>query len=93
MTVMLLTFEAPGGTRLQLFEQDEVPGKPDTTLPATLNEGQSAKMTVSYRDIAQALHNNDQVGVVNLTPICVDTAGAVYRGDPWEVNITQFALM
>ena len=93
VTVMLLTFEAPGGTRLQLFEQDELPGKPDTALPATLNEGQSAKMTVSYRDIAQALHNNDQVGVVNLTPICVDSAGAVYRGDPWEVNITHFALM
>jgi hypothetical protein len=50
-------------------------------------------MTVPYRDIAQALHNNDQVGVVNVTPICVDTTGAVYRGEPWEVNITQFALM
>ncbi len=93
VTVMLLTFEAPGGARLKLFDQGEAPGKPDTTLPVTLNEGQSAKMTVPYRDIAQALHNNDQVGVVNVTPICVDTTGAVYRGEPWEVNITQFALM
>ena len=92
MTVMLLTFEAPGGTRLQLFEQH---GARKTRYEIASNAERRANrsLTVSYRDIAQALHNNDQVGVVNLTPICVDSAGAVYRGDPWEVNITQFALM
>jgi len=58
----------------------------DTPRPATLRDGQSAHLYLSYASIAQSLVAKGLVGKVKLTPVCVDSVGGEHRGDPWIID-------
>jgi hypothetical protein len=91
--VKTLTFELSTGARMFPTTLGGFPGLDDTQLPATLSDGQSAFMMVSYADIGGALISNGKSEKVKLTPVCVDSADTVYRGEPWEVDPTEFMQM
>jgi hypothetical protein len=93
VTVKALTFETPSGSRLAPMQADRFPGMPDTRLPASLSDGQSAQLLPPYSDIAEALMANGQTGKMKLTPICVDSADNVYRGKAWDVDPPEFLRM
>lgn len=90
VTVKTLTFETASGARLAPMLTDRFPGMPDTKLPASLSDGQSAHLLLPYSDVAEALMGNGQTGKTKLTPVCVDSADNVYRGEPWEVDPQEF---
>jgi hypothetical protein len=91
--VKTLTFETPSGARLAPMQVDRFPGMPDTRLPVSLSDGQSAHMLLPYSDIAEALMGNGQTGKIKLTPICVDSTDNVYRGEAWDVDPREFMRM
>jgi hypothetical protein len=70
-----------------------IPGIPDTPLPATLSDGQTAFSIMSYEEIGNALLQSGRTGKVKLTPVCVDTAENVYHGEPWTVDPQEFLRM
>jgi len=86
VTVKTITFEIANGSRLAPMVADRFPGMPDTRLPATLTDGRTAYLMMPYSEIAQALLHNRQSGKIKLTPICVDTADNIYRGESWEID-------
>lgn len=90
VTVKTLTFETPSGSRLAPMLADRFPGMPDTRLPVSLSDGQSAHLLLPYADVAEALIGNGQTANVKLTPICVDTADNVFRGESWDVAPHEF---
>jgi hypothetical protein len=93
VTVKTITFELPTGGRMFPMTAGGFAGMPDTRLPATLTDGQSAFMMMSYADIGDALIGNGKTGKVKLTPVCIDSADTVYRGKPWEVDPHEFLRM
>jgi len=50
-------------------------------------------MLLPYSDIAEALMGNGQTGKIKLTPVCVDSADNVYRGEAWDVDPREFMRM
>jgi hypothetical protein len=93
VTVKTLTFETHSGGRLAPMSADRFPGMPDTRLPVSLSDGQSAHMLLPYSDIAEALIANGQSGKTKLTPVCVDSADNVYCGEAWDVDPSEFLRM
>ena len=92
VTITLLTFEIDSSARLYPTALSEFP-EPDTRLPATLADGQSARMHISYQDIAAALIQSGRTQPTKLTPVCEDSVGNVYRGKPWDVDPQEFIRM
>jgi len=85
VSVTRLAIETSKG-RLQAIHGDQFPGLRDTPLPATLSDGQSAQLYMSYYDIASALVRAGLQGTIKLVPVCEDSAGGVHKGEPWEVT-------
>jgi hypothetical protein len=48
---------------------------------------------VSYEEIGRALRSHGLGRGTKLTPVCVDTAGDVYKGKPWEVDPDELLQM
>lgn len=92
VTIDVLTFELRG-TKLFSFGSDQIPGFPNTRLPAVLADGQTAHAIFAYVDIADALIAAGHTGKASLTPYCEDTVGNVYRGKPWQVDPAEIAQM
>ena len=65
----------------------------DTTLPATLSDGQSAQLHYSYRDIGHSLINNGFISKSVLRPVCFDSVGGVHLGLAFEVNPAEWSNM
>jgi hypothetical protein len=70
-----------------------IAGLSDTALPATLVDGQSAHVYMSYGDIAVALLDSKNTRRLKLTPMCEDSTGRTYRGEPWDVDPQEFLKM
>ena len=92
VTISNLAFEVPEGQRLFPMGSG-VPGMEDTQLPASLSDGESAHLFVAYRDIGDALVSRGRTQKTNLIPICIDSLGGVYKGEPWEVDPHEFLRM
>ncbi|MGH6856178.1 MAG: hypothetical protein ACRECP_00695 [Methylocella sp.] len=90
VTVKTLTFELPTGGRMYPIRKNTFPGMSDTALPASLSDGQSAHLLMSFRDIAAGLLQDNKFGTIKLTPVCVDSAGGIYNGEPWDVDPNEF---
>jgi hypothetical protein len=85
VTITHIALELPQNKRV--FSQGEgMPGLKDTPLPATLSDGQAARMTMPLYFIAQALMSNGYTGKTRITPICIDSLNNVYRGGPSDVD-------
>jgi hypothetical protein len=93
VTITTLTIELPTGGRLFPTTASEFPGMSDTPLPAPLSDGQSAHLFLSYRDIAAALIQSGRTEKVTLVPVCEDSVGGIYEGEPWEVDPGEFSRM
>lgn len=65
---------------------------PDTDLPATLNDGETAHYYMSYLDIAHALEEQGHKKATVRT-VCVDSTGGVHTGHPIEVDVAEFKKM
>jgi hypothetical protein len=62
-------------------------------LPASLLDGETAQYVVSYEEIGRALRSHGLGRGTKLTPVCVDAAGDVYKGKPWEVDPDELLQM
>jgi len=74
------------------MQQSALPGMGDTPLPARLKDGETAHVWMFYSEIGQALKNAGR-SVESLRPIAEDSAGNVYRGEPWTVDANEFIRM
>lgn len=92
VTVTSLWFELPGGAKLVSRAYSNLPGMTDTPLPASLSDGQSASLWLSYHDIGATLINQG-LATARLIPACEDSAGQVHRGAAWNVNAREFVEM
>jgi hypothetical protein len=92
VTISNLALEVPKGQRLFSMGSG-MPGMPDTQLPISLSDGQSAHLFISYRDIGSALISQGRTKMMKLIPICIDSLGTVYKGDPWDVDPHKFLRM
>jgi hypothetical protein len=86
VTVKTLAFELPTGSRLNATASNAFPVLPGTPLPASLLDGESAHLFISYLYIACALHENKIFGTIKLTPVCEDSDGGIYKGKPRDVD-------
>jgi len=93
VTVVALTLELVGGGRLASFSAQAINGLPDTILPVTLSDGQSAISIFSYQEIGEALLKTGRANEMKLIPICEDSVGGIYRGKHWTVEPSEFARM
>jgi hypothetical protein len=93
VTVTTLALELLTGSRM--FPAVALPmlGMPNTPLPVSLSDGQSAHCSISYKDIAAALLQHRISERTRLTPICLDSAGSIYKGIPWDVDPHEFSNM
>jgi hypothetical protein len=92
VTISTLAFDLPTGRRL-FSRADGIPGMPNTPLPASLSDGQSAHLFVAYKDIGEALVGRGQTAKTNLIPICEDSLGGIYKGAAWAVDPQEFCGM
>ena len=89
VTVTSLAFELPNKkSRLVFTSINAVPGVPDTTLPATLKDGQRARLAIPFVDLGEALRNHGMEKTA-LRPICKDSADGVHRGKAIPVSATD----
>jgi hypothetical protein len=94
-TVMIeiLTLELPSGARMFTPYTSGIAGLESTRLPASLDDGETARYVVSCEEIGRALRSHGLGRGTKLTPVCVDTAGRVYKGKPWEVDPDELLRM
>ncbi|QOF71431.1 hypothetical protein IG197_27415 [Aminobacter sp. SR38] len=93
VTITTLAFELPNKARLVATSLDNLTGMDDTRLPAKLSDGESARLHMSYADIAGSLSRAGHTGKVKIFPVADDSAGTSYRGDVWVVDIEEFRQM
>ena len=93
VTITTLALELPTGARMFATTPNSFPGRPDTALPANLSDGQSAYLYLSYQDIAGALIQSGRNERTKVIPVCEDSVGGVYKGNPWEVDPDEFSRM
>ena len=93
VTIKTLTLELESGAKLFPFQSDQLPGLPDTRLPAVLSDGQTAHLMIPYAEIASALVSAGCAGKTPLTPYCEDTIGNTYRGEVWQADPAELARM
>jgi hypothetical protein len=86
VTIDILTMELPSGARIFTPYITGIVGLESTRLPATLDDGETARYIVSCEEIGRALRSHGLGRGTKLTPACIDAAGRVYRGKPWEVD-------
>lgn len=85
VTISTLTLETASGGRMFPLQKNRYEGMQDSILPLTLSDGQSAQMFISYREIGLALRKGVTSKPTRITPVCVDSVGGIYNGEPWDV--------
>jgi hypothetical protein len=90
VTVRWLGFELETGECFGSMALNSFPGVSDTPLPATLSDGQSAHIFVSYRAITRGLLHSGRSGATKLIPVCQDSLGEVYKGSALDFDPSDF---
>jgi hypothetical protein len=93
VTISRIAIELPDKARLFTRTSHSIPGMPDTSLPVTLSDGESARLYYSYEDIGTALIDSGRTKKIKITPVCENSAGDVYKGNSWEVDPSEFVCM
>ncbi|MFI0847767.1 hypothetical protein [Mesorhizobium sp. IMUNJ 23232] len=83
-----LAVELPDGRTLLPMFHNELPGMPNTKLPVTLGDGESAILAFPYSEVGHGLR---QIGVerTRIRPLATDTAGNKHRGKSWKVTASE----
>ncbi len=79
LVIRQIALMLPDGQVIDSVEWDQR----NTTLPVTLENGQTAFFYMHDRAIRAALIEAKRAGECELTPICRDRMGLVYKGIPW----------
>ena len=78
-----IELELPDGSHCPKIATDAY----DTQLPATLEDGEEAAIHYHLPGLQAALYEHRRsTDAVTLTPICSDSVGGKYTGDPFEVH-------
>jgi hypothetical protein len=94
ITIIALKFQLGDGRRLAKLPRGiGLSGISETTLPCSLGTGQSARSFQSYFEIGNALKNIGVTEKTRITPICIDSAGEVYKGKAWNVDPRNILMM
>lgn len=93
VTITTIALQLPTKARIFATSPHRIPGMADTSLPVTLSDGQSARLHFPYEDIGAALINSGRTGKIKVTPVCENSTGDVYKGEPWEVDPSEFVRM
>lgn len=86
-----LAIELPSGHKLVSAAAHLFPGVSNTPLPASLDDGETARMHLAYKDLGETLIEKGYATKTKLVPRCQDSAGKVYRGKAWKVDPKEFA--
>jgi hypothetical protein len=85
-----LSIEIPGSNRrIVPTAFNNFVGMPDTPLPVSLEDGETAHLMMSYDDVANGLEHAGLDGEIGLVPLCRDSVGGSYRGEPWKVSALE----
>lgn len=90
VTIGSLGFQLEDGKRLFSLQANPLPGVQDTHLPVTLEDGDRAFVHFSYHGLGLGLA---RTGKCKIVPYCEDSAGAIYKGKPWDVDPAKFMGM
>jgi hypothetical protein len=93
VTIKTISIELPTGARLFAMAAGGIPAIPDTPLPISLSDGQTAFLMMAYEEIGNALLESGRSTKTELKPVCVDTADNVYHGKPWQVDPHELIRM
>lgn len=93
VTVTVLTFQLPNGKWLMPMWRDVLPGTPDSDFPINLGQGDAARRTFSYKEVADGLLSNGLEGALKLRPVCQDSLGQLYHGKPMKVDPKEWQRM
>jgi hypothetical protein len=86
VTITQLGLLMPDRKRLVSIGPCQISGMEDTPLRATLADGESAEMHLSYLNIASNLMKEGYGGQVRLIPFCEDSAGGLHQGAVWKTS-------
>ncbi|RWN47388.1 MAG: hypothetical protein EOS03_13670 [Mesorhizobium sp.] len=92
VTVASIWLEIPKGKRMFSTSILNMPGMVDTPLPATLSDGQSAHLWMSYQSIGHAVADQG-IESATLCAVCEDSSGKTHRSGSWAVNAAEFIDM
>lgn len=67
-------------------------GIQDTSLPATLTDGQSALLWMAYGEIGRTLASNG-IEKTKIFAVCEDSTGTKHRSEPWVVDARELISM
>jgi hypothetical protein len=90
VSVTMITLERFDGTRIFNTAPSHDVGLANTRLPVSLSDGERAIWLMSYYDLGDCLLRHGSGSKENVTPICEDSTGQVYRGKPWEIDPREF---
>jgi len=93
VAIDILTLQLPSGARMFTPYNTDIAALESTRLPASLQVGGMARYIVSCEEIGRALRSHGLGRGTKLLPVCVDTAGNVYEGEPWEVDPDELLRM
>lgn len=84
-----LALELPDGRTVVPMFNGNLPGQPNTQLPAVLGDGESAMLAIPYSEVGHGLR---RAGFENtkIRPLATDTAGNKHRGKKWRVNAGEW---
>ena len=90
VTVTSINIKLPNGKFMMAHPNyDDVQLRANTQLPATLADGESAKMMVALDKLKEGLRNWDLTGEVELLPQVGDSAGNTHEGDAFLLDTTE----
>ena len=90
VTVASMFLEIAGGARLFSMMPSAFQGVPDTPLPVTLKDGESATHYMSYQEIGEALISSGRRSETEIALVCEDSSGGTYRSESWTVDPDEF---
>ena len=90
VTVTTIALRLPDGKRMSPTSSYNMPGMKDTTLPATLTDGQTATLYMSYFDIGSSLLDAGRRKSLKVVPYAEDTVGSEYPGEAWDIDPADF---
>lgn len=93
VTITAISVQLPNKTRLWSIMPTAMPAFPDSTLPAQLNEGDVAHKTLPYSAVGEALIRQGFKEKIRITPVCEDTLGSHYYGEPWDIDPREWMGM
>lgn len=93
VTVTTIALALPNGAQIFSIADAHLPWIRNTSLPAALTDGESASIYIAYNAIGEGLMQRGYTDKVQVTAVCEDSTGTVYRGGHWTIDPIEFQRM